>query len=109
MYEYDYDAEAEIDRLKKEVANEERRTEECQREIARLRNEVRKLVEREEELKAISPATIFESWADFDDEESPESVILVLQDRTLGHLDTISFMAYCAGFQKAASFFNEQG
>jgi len=108
MYEYDYDAEAEIDRLKKEVANEERRTEECQREIARLRDVVKKLVEKEEKLQAISPATIFETWADLDDEESPESVVIELQNHTLGHLDTISFIAFCAGFQKAASFFKEE-
>ena len=40
-YCYNYDAEAEIDRLKREVSREEDRTAECQKEIRRLRGIIR--------------------------------------------------------------------
>jgi len=108
MYEYDYDAEAEIDRLKRKVENEERRTEECQREIARLRDVIRKLYDQEDKLQAISHETLFDSWADFDFEAvPPEAVAKIIKSHDLETVDTISFMSYCAGFAKAAEQFKE--
>jgi len=51
---------------------------------------------------------IFEAWADFGDEECPEEVSRVIENHSLGSFDSISFMAYCAGFQKAESLFKEE-
>jgi chromosome segregation ATPase len=110
MYEYDYDAEAEIEKLQHEIKREEVRTKECQREIARLRSalhEVRKYCASEERLESLTAENLFDIWADFGDEESPESVSKVLNARKLGPSDTISFIAYCAGFYKALQIFKE--
>jgi 16S rRNA C1402 N4-methylase RsmH len=61
-----------------------------------------------EMLKEMDEEKLFELWADYGDEESPESVAKVIEDHGLRYFDSLSFMAYCAGFQKAASFFKEK-
>ena len=56
-YYYDYDAEAEIERLKREVSKEESRTAECQQEISRLRAVVR---ENSEEIRKMDRVKILD-------------------------------------------------
>ena len=50
-----YDAEAEIDGLKREVSREEDRTAECQKEIRRLRGVIREQNETIEQMNGIKP------------------------------------------------------
>jgi len=105
MYEYDYDAEAEIVRLKSEVSKEEARTIECQKEINRLRNVVRYYLRVQEAITEPDYKKLFEAWGDFDDKESSPAVIAKSEE--LGPVDAVSFMAYCAGFAQAAELFKE--
>jgi hypothetical protein len=106
-FEYDYDAEEEIERLKREVQKEEKRTQECQREIRRLRCIGRDFYQAKANLDNMNEDLLFESWADFGDEESPEPVIEVIKEHGLGNVDAVSFKAYFAGYNKAASFFKD--
>jgi hypothetical protein len=57
-YCYNYDAEEEIDRLKREVSREEGRTAECQKEIRRLRGVIREQNEIAERLNEIKPLEV---------------------------------------------------
>jgi hypothetical protein len=104
---YEYDPEAEIKRLKEELAKQEKRASDCQREITRLRGIGRGFYQAKANLETMNESLLFEAWADFGDEDSPASVTSVIEDHGLGPMDAISFMAYCAGFQKAAGFFKE--
>jgi hypothetical protein len=98
--------EEEIEKLKKDVANEEIRTAECQREINRLRAIVINYVRIEEAITKPDYKKLFGLWGDFADEESPAEV--VDKAESLGQVDGVSFMAYCAGFAKAAELFKEE-
>jgi hypothetical protein len=106
-FEYDYDAEAEIERLQRELRKEKERTQECQREIVRLRSTVRKYCESEVRLRAMKELELYDSWANFSDEKTPPSIIKIIKALSLGKRNAASFMAYCAGFRKATSFFKE--
>jgi hypothetical protein len=106
-FEYDYDAEAEIERLQRELRKEEERTHECQREIKRLRSIGRNFYQAKANLDNMNEDLLFESWANLYDGESPESVIKVIKEHGLENVDAVSFMAYCGGFHKAASYFKE--
>ena len=97
----------EVERLSDIIAKEEKRTAECQKEIGRLRGIVRRLCDARKTLEETDHNRLFESWADFDDDESPVSVAKIIDDEGLAPVDSVSFMAYCAGFQKAANIFKE--
>jgi len=43
--------------------------------------------------------SLFDIWADFNDEESPKEVMRLCDN--LGYMDAISFMAFCYGYSKA--------
>jgi len=49
--------------------------------------------------KEIDYNSLFEIWGDFDDAESPKEVMRICNG--LGYIDTISFMAFCYGYEKA--------
>jgi len=119
MYEYSVEAEMarlkeisqEISELKNEtvkaIAMVEKSEQKYLREIARLRGMEREFLKSKGMLEKMTFVKLFDFWADFDDEESQEAVMEVIDEHGLGNIDAVSFMAYCAGFQKAASFFKE--
>jgi len=84
-------------------------------EIARLNEEIKRLrrigksfYQAKANLETMNgEELLFEAWADFGDEESPESVTKAIEEHGLGPMDAMSFMAYCAGYRRAAQFFKE--
>jgi len=106
MQEYETDYEEEINRLKKEIAKEEGRTRECQREIDRLRVIVRDYNRVIKTKTEPDYEKLFELWGDFDDEQVPEEVMIKCGH--LGRMDSISFKGFCAGFAAAARLLEEE-
>ena len=106
-YQYDYDVEAEITELKNEIQKEEARTAVCQNEISRLRGIVRRFCDAQNSFEKMNYEKLFGTWADFDDDESPAQVKELIEVNGLDINDAMSFMAYCAGFQRAVDLFKE--
>ena len=96
------------DEMDRKVADEERRTAECQKEIRRLRGIVRQYGDIEKQITEPEYEKLFEVWADFEDEASPVDVLKVCLDHDLYQYDAMSFKAFCAGFAAAAAFFKEE-
>ena len=44
---------------------------------------------------------LFESWADFEDAESRDEVMKLIDEHDLGPVDSVSFAAFCYGYEKA--------
>ena len=95
----------EIEKLEGQVASEERRTAECQKEIRRLRSIVRSYGAIEKQITEPDYNRLFELWADFDDENSPVEVLERCQE--LCTYDSISYKGFCAGFSAASAMFKE--
>jgi hypothetical protein len=43
---------------------------------------------------------LFELWADFDDSESSEKATAIIEEKGLGPVDAVSFLAFCFGYEK---------
>jgi hypothetical protein len=44
---------------------------------------------------------LFEIWGDFDDTDAPDEVTGIVENKALGSVDSVSFMAFCHGYEKA--------
>ena len=95
----------EIEKLEGQVAGEERRTAECQKEIRRLRSIVRQYGDIEKQITEPDYAKLFEIWSDFDDDNTPKEVLIECLE--LGTYDSMSFKGFCAGFLAAAKLFKD--
>jgi hypothetical protein len=58
--------------------------------------------EREETSQPVNYADLFEIWADFDDAEAPDGVTRLIETRSLGPVDAVSFTAFCHGYEQRA-------
>ena len=93
------------DEMDRKVADEERRTSECQKEIRRLRGVVRSYIAIEKQITEPDYNRLFELWSDFDDDNSPVEVLTECLE--LGTYDSMSYKGFCAGFSAAAAMFKE--
>jgi hypothetical protein len=50
---------------------------------------------------------LFEIWADFADDEAPAAVTELIDEKGLGAVDAVSFMAFCYGWRKALQTMEE--
>jgi hypothetical protein len=50
--------------------------------------------------------SLFEIWADFDDEKSPKEVKRLIEEHELSPMDTASFSGFCYGYYKAVQKIN---
>jgi hypothetical protein len=44
---------------------------------------------------------LYEIWGDFNNEEAPKAVTEIIDNRQIGPVDAVSFMAFCHGYKKA--------
>jgi hypothetical protein len=44
---------------------------------------------------------LFEIWGDFDDADAPGEVTGIVENKELGSIDSVSFTAFCHGYEKA--------
>ena len=50
--------------------------------------------------KKIDYGELFEIWANFDDTETDNEVLKLLNENGLGPVDAVSFAAFCYGYEK---------
>ena len=77
----------------------------CQREIKRLKDWAGRYEKALKEMASPDYSKLFDIWADFDDEESPE--VVKAKCESLAPMDEVSFIGFCAGFTAAARLFKE--
>jgi hypothetical protein len=72
----------------------------CQKEIQRLRAVIQEYRQTLETALHINYDSLFETWTDFDDAESPDEVVRLIDASGMGPIDAVSFAAFCYGYEQ---------
>jgi hypothetical protein len=86
---------------------EDGRIRECQREIHRLRSVVRDYANSIEAWSHTDANDLFGIWAGFDDATARGGVLQAVEERQLGTVDAVSYLAFCYGYEKAVEKLRE--
>jgi len=80
----------------------------CQKEIRRLRSVVREYEAIRKRFKAIDYDCLFGLWCKYHDSEASDKVLRLIEENKLGIMDSLSFISFCSGYEKAAQAILEE-
>jgi hypothetical protein len=86
---------------------DDERIRKCQREIHRLRSVVRDYANIIEAWSHPDPNDLFGIWGNLDDVVASDKILRVVEEQQLGPKNSISYLAFCHGYEKAVEKLRE--